>query len=249
MADIQEILGKRVGGQEEYVEYQTALEDLAGHMYDISDNPQGSDPAKYLSGEELAQLRWFMDMADELDWPQAEPLIEMQVPYIPGISPILPALGRLPMLGRLKEPLNAWESYFSAAKDPVSMRAFTRIAGPIRGIPCAWLNIPRGSQPVAIGEDHLLYSLRGRELPKSKALGWGSLPEPEYMLPAIKQPVKGPTKRLLAYRRWKDLPNALSLHIDTRKLTEEQRKKIAELTAAGANSKFGSQSGTHSQSG
>lgn len=191
MSTVTQLAAERRKDFESYQEHQEHFDALAQHMYDISDDPHGSEPKDYLGGEELQELNHFIGLAEELGWPDAESIIGMRS----GRGRNVRWLPQLP----------AWEHNRHIDHAALTKRLFyPRVGEAQPGYVFAELNIAGLEQRVAVARNKKLYSLRGHELYKSKAMGWGRLPDPEYLLPAIE-----PVKIMLNYRPYKSLEEAL----------------------------------------
>lgn len=161
------------------------LRRLRAHMQEISDDPSGTELKDYLGEEDRDTVEQFLTMAEDLGWPDAE------------------SIALRGMRGR-SLGLYAWTSNMHVGKSGTFKNLFLpEIGDTQRGYVFARLNITP-TQPVAIGEDRKLYSKRGPELIKSKGVGWGALPKPEYLRRAIE-----PVSVLLNYDSRKHLANSL----------------------------------------
>lgn len=139
--------------------------DLFKQMYEISDDPSGSDPAKYLSPKDAETCRLITDLADDRGWPGAS-WFEMRAN---------------------KRGLDAWTKPRNFAKTSLTKAILFPAINHCRGYVFAHTNtVP--SQLVALcegkceGEDGedingVLLSERGPELDHSRGIGWGRLPD------------------------------------------------------------------------
>lgn len=171
------------------------LDNLARHMYEISDDPSGSDPSLYFNNEEDQKtLKQFLRMATELDWPDAEPIIDMRAS---------------------RKGIPAWTGSLRTAKAGLTKALFfPKIKDTQRGYLFGRLNV-KPTQQVAICEDGRLRSLRsGAALIESKGIGWGRLPDREYLLPAIH-----PVEVLIDYAPLRSLGEALLSRIEPEHLS------------------------------
>ena len=146
--------------------YDRAHNALFDHMYEISDDPSGSDPTDYLSQADVEELRSSLATAKASpDWKNAS-LLDMQKIWVPGFE-------------------DAWKGPLTTAKVGLTKFLWFRKKGePHWGIIFGHLSI-EPSQAVAVRDDGLLVSKRGTELQKSKGVGWGRLPDPEKMMPVL----------------------------------------------------------------
>lgn len=156
-------------------EYKEAVDRLAAHMYKISDDPSGSNPADYLSPEDADFCARFVEVANQHGWPHAG-VIEMRTPGR-ALAPVGWLLFRDKSVPTWTKPLRTAKAgltkvLFFPRQEEHKGYVFGRLGASLR-------------QPVALCDDGLLRSLRGRELYKSKGLGWGRLPDPDLLKPAL----------------------------------------------------------------
>lgn len=170
MATIRELVAKQGDFAEAELSKHECRERLWQHMYDISGDASGSDPSLYLTDkEDQDTLEEFLELAFERNWVDSEPVIGMRRSRVPGVDGIPPGM-QVVRAGLTKALF------------------FPKVGPTMRGYVFAELNM-KPTQQVAVCEDHMLYSERGPELANgSKGIGWGRLPDPEYMLAHI-QPV------------------------------------------------------------
>jgi hypothetical protein len=156
--EIIKALDARAGKLFDSNESELALHSLQEHMVDISGDPHGSDPADYMSPDDVKILEEFVDIASSLDWPGAEPINMLK--------------------HRTGRP--AWSSTEYSGRSGLVKSVFYRPVRltPLRGYRLGKLHMPLG-QPVAIAEDGKLYSERGSEMTRSYGMGWGVLPDRE----------------------------------------------------------------------
>jgi hypothetical protein len=149
-------------------DHQLALMRLKEHMYDISDDPRGSDPYAYMSFEDARTCEEFTDLANSRGWPNTSPL-EMRIPRLPGI----------PLIG------HAWTNARNTEQSLLTKKLFFTTSASEKGYAFGKLGI-EPPQLVALCSDGLLRSLRGSnyELSRSKAYGWGRLPHPDILVGA-----------------------------------------------------------------
>jgi hypothetical protein len=142
----------------------------------------------------MRTLESFLELAARLNWADAEPIIDMRVRG--GGRPV-------------------WTSSMNVAKAGLTKALFIHKVGYTRRAYPSWrLNVMPTQQVAVCIEDGYLYSLRGPDdLIESKGMGWGRLPDPDYLLAAI-----NPSKVLLSYAPFKSLDEALMSRIHPRSL-------------------------------
>jgi hypothetical protein len=141
--------------------------ELFEHMYEISDDPSGSDPAKYLSPEDAETCKEVAKLADSLDWPGAS-LLEMRS-------------SRRGNIDAWTKPRNfAKTSLTKAIVFPVIAGRRGYVFGHTSTVPSQLVALCEGKCEGEDGEDinGVLLSKRGPELERSKGIGWGRLPDP-----------------------------------------------------------------------
>jgi hypothetical protein len=153
-------------------EHLAAIDELAKHMYEISDDPSGSDPIEYLSPKDMEICERFVVEAKNAHWPNAS-LLDFR------LYRDTPAAKAIRLNGR-----PAWSSPARIAKGGLTQALFFPKIEQHRGYIFGHLGIVP-SQAVALCDDGKLRSLRGADLPSSKGIGWGILPKPALLMPAL----------------------------------------------------------------
>jgi len=85
MANLRSLADERYLRDREVELHHVNLGKLARHMYEISNDPSGSDPSRYLSQTDIGTLEQFFKMAAELGWPNATRGIDMRAGRVAGI--------------------------------------------------------------------------------------------------------------------------------------------------------------------
>jgi hypothetical protein len=157
-------------------EYHAAVAQLGEHMLAISADPKGSDPAKYLSLGDAYELNQLVGKLDEAGWPNA---MDIEMRSMRGVrlsGPLL--LDKIPIWGK---PLNDAKNFMWLAKRTY----LPRRGEPHKGYEIGELATSR-KQRVVLCDDGKLRSYRsGKTLRQSMGTGWGRLPDPDYLNPAL----------------------------------------------------------------
>lgn len=219
-------------------EHTSAFKELTDHMIEISDDPSGSNPEEYLAPEDVETLHNFWQLAEDLGWPEASTLTMRK-----GRSSLtLPWTAYSVAYGGLRRGLHRvtknFKNYSFGDYDPArrtdgkrenvpiwvkpqttAIRGLTKAAISRRtgeshkGYIFARLGFEHPTQLVAFCDDGKLRSLRGRELSRSYALGWGRLPDAELVEPVL---ASGRTHGVdIVNYGSKSLSRTLLLHIDS----------------------------------
>jgi hypothetical protein len=158
-------------------EYAHALDDLMDNMYEISDDPSGSKPEDYMSRDDAEVCRRVAGLADDIGWVNANEFGRMKTSREP--PEILPDWLR----SRLQIP--AWKTRRHIARTALMTAvAFKETGEGHRGYILGVLGASP-DQLVALCDDGRLRSLRADELDRSKAFGWGRLPDPDKLNAAL----------------------------------------------------------------
>lgn len=150
-----------------------AVEALSEHMREISGDHSGSKPRPYLSPADFATLNKFRVLADDIDWAGSE-VIDLR---IHRLSPNL----EWPVLNAKVWNGSPWQPVKNGLMKAITSR---RTGEQHRAYIFGELGVAQ-KQLVAFADDGLLYSERGPELQVSYGDGWGCLPEPEMLEPAL----------------------------------------------------------------
>lgn len=179
MSTVRELAAKRGRSLESNASMLESRDRLFRHMYDISGDPSGSRPEDYFDEKDLEELSEFFQIATELQWVDAEAVIDMRRSRVPGLE-AFPNSKRVGTAGLARAGLTR-------------VLFFPRIEPAQRGYVGLKLNMQPTQLVAVCQKDHLLRSWRGPELAGgSKAMGWGRLPDPDYMQAYIK-----PAERLI----------------------------------------------------
>lgn len=141
---------------------------LLDHMFEISGDPSGSPLDLYLDEEEVAQCQQFLQLAEELAWPDSVNINMRTGSKLPFSS----------------FAFSAWRTNLNNTKADLTKGLFFPETSQNKGYVFGKLGLA-SSQQVALCYDGLLRSYRGRELKKSKGIGWGRLPDPGLMTPLL----------------------------------------------------------------
>jgi hypothetical protein len=160
------------------VSLENRMRSLRKHMVDISDDPSGSDPAKYLKPYEVAIINNLVDLAQQPGVDLQGRQITLKKPWLPGFM-------------AYRKPANV---HTQALTEMLMFKELMRCSALGIGHTIGGLNQPVVMDP----QTGLLYSQRGEELQRSKAIGYGRLPDAEILEWALEPQIgKGGSMRPL----------------------------------------------------
>ena len=86
MSSVRELAGKRGASIEPNLSMLKHRDSLWQHMYEISGDPSGSKPEDYFNQQDQEAIAEFFELATELDYVDAEPIIDMRRSWLPGLD-------------------------------------------------------------------------------------------------------------------------------------------------------------------